>query len=314
LRELGRRARLGRDVALAWNDARAFRAYVTSATERGEVVALAALDRRDLVEVLEQRMRLVTRALALLERCRLATLSVLPLLSAACGELPRELFDALSAPRRTPERAQLDAELVAFAQRCRALLGRLCVPPAASPELSQDWGRLKQAFRHVRMLGMDVRPRALGDSDEDLLSAIEEACALQAADPEEARRAAEPKVLRLSARGPLGLLGVAPAGGLVLLLGRIADAKGALAEGLAAALLQLRTGALEAGRRLVADGVLEQAEDTLFMPLQEIEEALEGELGAYAARVRLRREDDRRWRNFAAPRWIAGRRSESALL
>ena len=56
-----------------------------------------------------------------------------------------------------------------------------------------------------------------------------------------------------------------------------------------------------------SDGLLERAGDALYMTLEEIEQALEGELGAYAARVRLRREDDRRWRNFEAPRMIRAR-------
>src|SRR3954467_11590092 len=100
--------------------------------------------------------------------------------------------------------------------------------------------------------------------------------------------------MRGAAVGPLGVLGVAPAGALVTLLHRIARAKGELAEVLSTALLHLRAAALEAGERLAGDGVVERAEDTLYMPLDELEQALEGELGAYAARARLRREDDRR--------------------
>ena len=36
--------------------------------------------------------------------------------------------------------------------------------------------------------------------------------------------------------------------------------------------------------------------------LAELEDAVRGEPGAYAARVRLRREDDARWASFDAPR------------
>jgi hypothetical protein len=127
--------------------------------------------------------------------------------------------------------------------------------------------------------------------------------------PEVSRRKGDLKLAQKAARGPLGPLGVAPALALAMLMHRLSQAKGQVADGLAAALLRLRAAALEAGRRLAQDGVLERAEDTLYMPLDEIEEALDGELGAYAARVRLRREDDRRWRNFRAPRFLAGRRA-----
>ena len=154
---------------------------------------------------------------------------------------------------------------------------------------------------------MDVRPQAMGAADEELAQAVAEARSLSLADPERARALAKSAVLELSYRGPLGVLGVAPAGALLLLFERLALAKGTLAESLASALLRLRSAAVEAGTRLVLEGILERSEDTLYMPLAEIIEALEGELGAYAARVRLRREDDRRWRNFAAPRWLAAR-------
>jgi hypothetical protein len=147
----------------------------------------------------------------------------------------------------------------------------------------------------------------MGASDEDLAQAVLEARSLQLADPRRAREEAKSALLKLSYKGPLGIAGVAPAGALLLLFERLALAKGTLAESLAAALLRLRGGAMEAGRRLMLEGILERAEDALYMPLSEIVEALEGELGAYAARVRLRREDDRRWRNFAAPRWLAAR-------
>ncbi len=39
-----------------------------------------------------------------------------------------------------------------------------------------------------------------------------------------------------------------------------------------------------------------------YMDVEELEQALEGEPGAYAARVRLRREDDQRWARYEAPR------------
>ncbi|MFT3921916.1 MAG: hypothetical protein QM778_05220 [Myxococcales bacterium] len=306
LRRLNRLSRLGRHVASSLADARRFRASAAGAVTLFDAVRLGDLDRRDLVETLETRMRLVTDAMGLLERSRLATLGLLPALEAACGSVPRDLFDALAAPERAEERARLDARLSALARRCLDEQGEVQVPAAAS-HLHQEWLELRDELSRVRILGMDVRPQAMGFADEDLKQALAEAYSLLRSDPDGARAGAKSALLKLSLRGPLGALGVAPAGALLLLFERLALAKGDLAEALAAALLRLRTAAVEAGQRLMLDGILERGEDALYMPLSEIEEALEGELGAYAARVRLRREDDRRWRNFSAPRWLAAR-------
>src|SRR5690606_27140589 len=89
---------------------------------------------------------------------------------------------------------------------------------------------------------------------------------------------------------------------LVLLALRVARAKGAVAEGLAAAYLRLRKLTLEAGTRLARRGVIDRPEDALYLGRSELEDALRGEPGAYAARVRLRREDDQRWAAFDPPR------------
>ena len=72
-------------------------------------------------------------------------------------------------------------------------------------------------------------------------------------------------------------------------------------------MLRLREAAVEVGARLVDQAVLEEAEDALYLSLDELEEALRGEPGAYAARVRLRREDDLRWAAFDAPRRVGPR-------
>jgi hypothetical protein len=298
---------LTRDVLLALRDAETFQQRAQASLARCDAESLERLDRRDLIMALEARMRVVVQALALLERSRLASLSLLPVLEVICAQVPREFFEALAAPRRTPERKRIDEQLAAFARRSLETAGELSLPPAPNSELEPAWQSLRSSLAGVRMLGMDVRPETLGASDEDLACAVEEAWTLHRHAPEEARGRAERALLQLAAKGTLGMLGVGPAGALILSMSRLADAKGKIAEVLAAALLRLRAGALDAGKRLAADGVLERAEDTLYMPLDAIEEALEGELGAYAARVRLRREDDRRWRRFAAPRWISAR-------
>ena len=69
----------------------------------------------------------------------------------------------------------------------------------------------------------------------------------------------------------------------------------------------MREAAVVAGERLCDAGVLETPEDALYMDVEELEQALEGEPGAYAARVRLRREDDQRWARYEAPRRLRAR-------
>jgi hypothetical protein len=302
LRALGSLARLGRDVALSLADARRFRSELSAALGKHDSVDLSRLDRADLVDALRARMALVTGALVLLERARLATLSLLPALEALCGVLSRELIDTLADPQRTPERRAVEVRLREMGARCREL------PPRGHAEVGSEWQALRRTLRHLRVLGMDVRPDVMGSDDAHLAAAIQEAVEHDREASDAARRSAERTVMQQAARGPLGPLAVAPAGGLVVLIGRLSQAKGAVAEGLSAALLRLRAAGLEAGRRLAQEGILERADDALYMPLDEIEEALEGELGAYAARVRLRREDDRRWRNYRAPRFLMGRR------
>jgi hypothetical protein len=306
-RALSDMARLGRDVTLALADARKFNTALRTALAKFDAADLARLDKADLVDALRARMSLVTSALVLLERGRLATLSLLPALEALCGGLSRELFDTLAAPQRTPERRAVDARLVDIARRCDLGAGTLELPPNDA-SLQKVWSELKRTLGRVRVLGMDVRPEATGSDDANLAHAVREAWDHHRETNDGARRKADLKLAQKAATGPLGPLGIGPVVALAVLMHRLTQAKGEVAEGLSAALLRLRAAALEAGRRLAQEGVLERAEDTLYMPLEEIEQALDGELGAYAARVRLRREDDRRWRNFRAPRLLAGRR------
>jgi hypothetical protein len=304
---LQRTSRLARDVALALADARRFRLALAESVALHEAPALGELELHDLVEALRRRMGLVVSALVLLERSRMASLSLLPPLEQLCDELPRAAFSALAAPAYTAERGAIDRKLLALAEAC-SQPGRPLETPRAAPA-RDEWERVRRTLRHVRSLGMDVRAAPIGADDEQLLWALHEVRARHERDPAEAREQARRALMSHALRGSLGPLGIAPAVGIAGLLTRLAEAKGFVAEGLSAALLRLRAAALEAGRRLSHQGTLERPDDTLYMTLEEIEQALEGELGAYAARARLRREDDRRWRHFDAPRLISGRSS-----
>ncbi|MDQ3033736.1 MAG: hypothetical protein M3Y87_15065, partial [Myxococcota bacterium] len=90
-------------------------------------------------------------------------------------------------------------------------------------------------------------------------------------------------------------------------LAQLAEIKGRIGEALASAMLRLREGACAVGAHLVEAGVLDEVDDALYLDLSEIEDALSGEPGAYASRVRLRREADARWRHFDPPRRLAAR-------
>lgn len=302
---LQRLARVTRDVTLALTDARRFRFALAESITGHDAEELTQLDRPDLIEALRRRMGMVVSALVLLERSRLATLSLLPLLEGVAGNLERDVFLALAAPSYPAERVAIDHKLLALAASCVQAEGKL-MRPRSGPALA-DWERTLRTLRHVRCLGMDVRPASIGADDDHLLYALHEVRARHDEAREPRRRNAQQALLFRSLRGKLGPVGGGPVAAAVPLLLRLAQAKGGVAEGLSAALLRLRAAALEAGRRLSDEGTLEGHDDTLYMSLEETEQALEGELGAYAARARLRREDDRRWRNFEAPRLIAAR-------
>jgi len=300
-----RLARVTRDVALAFADARRFRYALTESSTRHDAQDLGQLDRPDLIEALRSRMGMVVSALVLLERSRLATLSLLPALDQLTQQVPRDVFLALAAPAYPAERAAIDARLLTLARACEDASGELVRPHAGSALVA--WDRTLRTLHHVRSLGMDVRAAAIGADDEQLMYALHEVRARHAEDRERRRSNAQRTLAWRSLGGRLGPLGLGPVAAAIPLLLQLAQAKGGVAEGLSAALLRLRAAALEAGTRLANDGMLERNDDTLYMTLEETEQALEGELGAYAAQARLRREDDRRWRNFAAPRLIIGR-------
>ncbi|HEX6243134.1 MAG TPA: hypothetical protein VFZ61_19610 [Polyangiales bacterium] len=302
---LQRTTRLARDVALALADARRFRSALAESVAEHEQPPLAERDVHGLVESLRQRMGLVVSALVLLERSRMASLSLLVPLSQLCDQVPRGAFSALSAPIYTTERQAIDRKLMHLATLAKGADGRLERPRSAAQR--EEWDRVRRTLRHVRSLGMDVRGAPIGSDDEQLFAALHEVMARHDRDPFGARERAQRALVTHALRGNIGPFGTAPAFGIANLLTRVAEAKGFVAEGLSAALLRLRAAALEAGHRLSNAGILERPDDTLYMTLEEIEQALEGELGAYAARARLRREDDRRWRNFDPPRLIVAR-------
>ena len=185
-------------------------------------------------------------------------------------------------------------------QRASSLQGVFDAPAS----LGREWDRVRASVAGVRPLGIDVRPGAFGDTDAGFRTELQRVAALDIDANERARKDA---MRRLSATARGRDMGRSREG-LVSSLGglaeRVAVVKGVVAEQLAASLLRLRAGALAVGERLVERTVLDHPSDALYLTLAELEEALMGEPGAYASRVRLRREDDARWANFEAPRRV----------
>ena len=305
---MGRWALMAKAVTSVLTEAERYGGRITAMRAGGPAASGLGVDTQDLLDLLRARMGDVTDALVLLERARFATLGVLPLLDWLCGGVPPDAFASLATPRPTAERAAVDAKLSAFAEEAAAepsLGPESTTPPAWS---TPEWQALRAALQDVRVLGMDVRFPAMGADDAELSRAIEEARERRRNASERIRHDAERRLVRRAFRDWGGALRLGTLSGLLGLLRRLSRAKGIFAEGLSVALLQLRAVVLEAGRRLVDEGVIETPEDLFFLDLSEIEQALEGEVGAYASRIRFRREEDRRWRAFDAPRLIPGRR------
>lgn len=301
-------ARAARVLADVTRPISAARGFARSLDDR-----LAALDRDDLASLddvelgkaLRERQQLVIEAYELLDRGRQATAAVLGALEAALGTVPRECVHGLAAIKRTRTRRRLDERLAKVA----ASLGTLPTDLEEAPEeVKQRFAELRRELSGRRPLGLDVLPDAYASSDASLVAGMRAAVDGRAERAEREQRGAIRRLMATARSRPLGRGRSALARSLTLVIERLADAKGRVAEGLADANLRLRTVALVVGGRLVELGVLDEPEDALFLHVAELTDALSGEPGAYTARVRLRREEDDRWRRFDPPTRLPARR------
>ncbi|MBC7173263.1 MAG: hypothetical protein H5U40_12570, partial [Polyangiaceae bacterium] len=237
-------------------------------------------------------------------RLRELTRTALAAAETASGPLPRECYPALAAPVRTKERKRIHDSLAKLAQRIETEAAALVSRSSLATPTRRRWDELRASLVDVRALGIDVLPEAYGASDEHFLEALVAVRTGRATELERARKDALRRVLATARSRSMGRAREAIVAAIGVLVWRISVAKGETAESLAALLLRLRRTGIEAGQRLVDLAVLEQPEDALYLSLAETADALSGEPGAYAARVRLRREDDARWAWFDAPRRI----------
>jgi hypothetical protein len=316
-------ARVAGDVASPLAASRRFAQELAGRVAKLDAVPLQRLSDAGLLAHVRERERLVIDALVLLDRARVATLAALPAIETAAGELPRDAYIALAAPRATRERRRAHERIERLAVKLSAAGVRPGTPAGALPAaLRREWDETRRAVLDVRPLGLDITPHAYGESDATLEAALPTVSGSTARNPrfgatavlpceddlrEEARRAAVRRLSETARQRSFGRSREAVVRSVALVLSSLADAKGEVAEGLAIGLLRLRTAALVVGERLCDAGILEAADDALYMDVEELGQALEGEPGAYAARVRLRREDDQRWARYEAPRRLRAR-------
>jgi hypothetical protein len=286
-------------------EARALRATIVQRCIELDAIDVARLPASSLGRALRARRELVAEAQRWLDRARGSTGAALDVLRGAVSSVPDDAIDALVAVRATDDRRRREAELARLGHEASAIDGDALARGRWPDRMVEVAEQARARTGDLRPLGLDVRPLPYGAS---LAILAESAARLAAAEDDEARRArAHQTVLAL---GPRGVLSPARQGllrGLLSLFDRLASAKGEIADALALALLRLRTCAVEAGARLVDDGVLEVADDALYLSVAEIEEALRGEAGAFASRARARREEDIRFRELRAPRRLAAR-------
>ena len=286
------------------------RAYfgLTETLETFDASELATLGDDGALQLMHDRRADVMRMLRLLDRTREATRSLFAAFEALVGPLPRECYPALSAPRAVRERVRLHQSLAELAEALERTIGRLDAPTeverARFPALDERWQAMRAASANVRPLGIDVRPDAIGASDARLIEALRTDVGFDEQARHEARQAALRRIAATAKARPRGRPRVGLARALGVLADQLALAKGTVAEALASTLVRQRRVTLDLGRRLVERAVLELPDDAFYLTLDEVEDGMRGEPGAYTARVRLRREDDARWAAFRAPRLI----------
>lgn len=298
-------ARVVADVAAPISAARAFSRTLDDRLRSFDRDDLARMDEPSLAKALRERQHVVIEAYELLDRGRQATAAVLGAIEASLGAVPRDCIHGLATIRRTKARRRIDERLQRALEEIGELPAQVDPVPAGQRRF---FAELRREMKGVRPLGLDVRPLPYGASDAALVEGMRAVHDGRAERAEREQRGAIRRLMATARARPLGRGRAALAGTLTLVIERLAVAKGEVADGLADANLRLRDAALEIGRRLVERGVLDEEDDVLYLYVSEIQDALSGEPGAYTARVRLRREEDARWRSFEPPTRLPPRR------
>lgn len=247
-------------------------------------------------ETITEWVKLAGESVAHLDAARRHNRRLLACIEALVGPIPRTVGADLSMPKFAERRRVVHGELT---QLARVLRDKS--PSELEGASREHWVAAKQRLASVRVLGIDVLPVAFGETNAALLKAISDRYD-ERDDAREVRRQAAKHNVSRRLHGVLDLPRSAVLTSVLTALERLTRVKGEIAEALSSTLLGLRAVALEAGVRLEDDAVLDVPEDVFYLSSKEIRKALGGNVAGYAARVRARKEDDRRWAALEAPR------------
>lgn len=293
--------RLLKDLALPLFDAERFDRKMSSRLAALDARALSRLDLPSLLAHLRDCERVCIESLELLDRIRHATGAIEPLLDALTGASSRDELEALAAPRVSVERRRIVERMQRLAARLVTINGSIPPYRNLAPAHRTAWEAARTLVRDERDLGLDAKPDAWGESDETFHAALVRLRALDLDAPERARRDAQARLVAKTRHLPLAFVRDVAVRSICAFVSRAATTKGEVADALSRSLLRLKRAALHVGSRLVERSILDAPEDALFLGVSELHDAASGEPGAYASRVRLRREDDARWCAFVAP-------------
>ncbi len=306
-----RAAEVALDATEPLGEARSLRASIVQRCVEIDAVDVTRLPGSSLGRALRVRRDLVADPQRWLDRARGATGAALEVLRGAIGAIPDDVVADLVAVRAPDDRRRREDELARFGLEAIAACGDDAAQLEAlsrgtlPARMIEPAEALRTRLADLRPLGLDVRPLPYATSLSTLAMAADQLARID--DAEERRKRGHAAILALAPRGVTSPARQGLVRGLLSLLDRLATAKGEIADAGSLALLRLRVCACEAGSRLVDEGILEQADDALYLSVAEIEEALRGEAVAFASRARSRREEDARFRNLQPPRRLAAR-------
>lgn len=257
-------------------------------------------DRASLEAQLRRSVRRTGEVFRDLDLARIASRWCLGRAESVLGELDSHKRVALMRPIPTERRQSMETTLRDFALEVDPVQledGAVNLIPSHRARFNE----LRKLCEGTREISLDVRAAPWGESDSHFAQVL-----LRFRDGQPCGESVYPWDRWPTTQG--GGHGIFAwsrlSSGWLHLLRRIVWVKGHLAESLCDRLLELRRVALAVGEHLEREGITECAEDALYLHVAELGQALANEPGAYAARVRLRREDDSRWGQTKVPRHI----------
>ena len=197
-------ARMMVDVTAPITAAKAFQSSLDDRLASVDAESLRSLDNDALRMSLRRRCELSAEALALLDRQREATRTLLAAMEMILGNLPQECYPALAAPRLSRRRRRIHEKLARLAVRIDAEAPGCQSVDELPRSLRKRWDDLRESLVNIRPRGIDVSHNAMGASAEDMWGAVRIKLAADLDAEERVRRDAIRR-LRATARGrPFG--------------------------------------------------------------------------------------------------------------